>query len=385
MNKIQNIVLVGNCPEDKQESMLRFECMLRKELQAIGLNTVSICAKFKLANIGGHYSYRGWRKWAGYYDKHVSFPRQLRKLTTTLSKETTAYHIIDHSNATYGRVLHDQHWTITCHDLLAVRGALGDKGAYCETSRTGSVLQKWILRSLDQAQSIACVSKATQSDLFKLTRHTELSSSVIPLGVNSPFHVISPAECENILINNTIKHEDRYVLMVGSALPRKNRETALAALKIINHTSKYKLVIAGQPLSEPQRALARSLGILDDIIEIIKPNFTTLNALYNKATALIFPSYAEGFGWPIIEAQTCHCPVICSDQTSVPEVAGNGALICRASNPTDFALALLSLESNTGIRHELICRGQQNLSRFSTSKLAQEYLKLYNTLHLTPK
>ena len=95
--------------------------------------------------------------------------------------------------------------------------------------------------------------------------------------------------------------------------------------------------------------------------------------LYCSAHALIFPSLSEGFGWPIIEAQACGCPVIASNTTSIPEVVGIGGLLAHPNDVKDFANHVKTLEVND-IRCCLIDYGFANVNRFSVSSVTTSYI-----------
>lgn len=121
------------------------------------------------------------------------------------------------------------------------------------------------------------------------------------------------------------------------------------------------------------------MGIINRVIQIVKPSNPELEALYSSAFALIYPSRAEGFGWPIIEAQACGCPVVCSDQTSVPEVAGDGAIVCAVEEHEAFAQAILQL-TDPIYRKARIKSGNENLLRFSLDRMIADYLRIYQKL-----
>ena len=103
------------------------------------------------------------------------------------------------------------------------------------------------------------------------------------------------------------------------------------------------LVFAGEPLSDALRSLGRQLDVLDRVVEVPDATSELLEALYNCATALLFPSTFEGFGWPIVEAHACGCPVICTDREPMTEVAGDAGLTHPVENESGFAADLLRL------------------------------------------
>lgn len=369
------VILIGNYVPDRQRSMAAFGELMKLALSRRDI-AVTLITPPVLVNRGMP---RAAKKWLGYVDKFIAFRSVLRQQKKTETPRNTVFHIVDHSNAMYVRWLKNRPCVVTCHDMLAVRAGLGEQETFCQASRTGRLLQQWILAGLKSANHIACVSDTTRQDLERLTRRTGDPGIVtVRNAINAPFHPLTEEEWQKQMpVSNAILSFRGYLLMVGSALPRKNRETALRAFSHLKNRWSGVLVIAGAPLTPNQRQLAKELGVEDRVIEVEGPNHQQLNALYSGALALLFPSYSEGFGWPITEANACDCPVLCSDRTSVPEVAGDSALIFDADDSTGFAQGVIRLTEEPGLRQELIQKGQRNLERFTAEKMLEGYLDLY--------
>src|SRR6185436_1491272 len=102
-------------------------------------------------------------------------------------------------------------------------------------------------------------------------------------------------------------------------------------------------------------------------------------ALYSGATALVFPSRYEGFGWPIIEAQACGCPVICSNTGPMPEAAGDAGLLFSPDDEEGFAAAILRL-TNPEERALWSEKSLRNAERFAPEKMIAGYLEVYRSL-----
>jgi glycosyltransferase involved in cell wall biosynthesis len=259
--------------------------------------------------------------------------------------------------------------------MLAVRGGLRDQYAWRRSTWTGRLVQHWILSSLASAPFLAFVSQYTRADLLRLAP-VPLSSDlgVVLSPLNSPF---SPSVDLEILGSREPQLiVSPYLLMVGSSLARKNRETAFLVLAELAGRWDGLLVLAGSALTREQNYLVHQLGLAGRIVEIMHPDHALLNALYVQAHALLFPSRAEGFGWPVIEAQQCECPVICSSATAVPEVAGVGAIICDPDDVPAMASAVISLE-NPAIRSRMIEKGRANLARFDPAAFRSQYRAFY--------
>src|SRR5262249_10884096 len=157
---------------------------------------------------------------------------------------------------------------------------------------------------LGRAQAVACVSDATLTDARRLLNGYRGRLVVAPNALNHAYRRL-PANAvrERLCAVAALRGADGYVLHVGSNLRRKNRECALRALADVAPAWGGQMVFAGQTLSDELRTLARSLDVADRVVEVEKPDNDLLEALYNGALALLFPSRFEGFGWPIAEAQ----------------------------------------------------------------------------------
>lgn len=373
------ILLVGSYESDQQESMQRFAGMLFDGLCIRGIPTELVAPKPFFGRLKA--SGNGIGKWLGYLDKFVVFPFTLyRKTRDRAEGETVMVHVCDHSNAPYLPQGASVPSVVTCHDLGAVRGAFGE-ATYCLVSPTGRILQKWILKSLARAGRIVCDSTATMTDVQRLLGSMAPQSQVVLLGLNQEFGVRNNVETEEMLARALpqLRHGDSYLLHVGSSLARKNRDGILRIFHRIKDRWTGQVVFAGEALPADLRGIASDLDVAHRVIAVERPSSDLLTALYNRAFALLFPSHFEGFGWPVIEAQACGCPVICSNAASLPEVAGSGALMRNAGDEQGFADDVLSL-CEPGTREALIQRGFENVRRFSTERMVDEYLSIYREL-----
>lgn len=373
-------ILIGNYEPDNQESMERFALMLKN-----GLEDATIQTELwrPLLFLGGLIkpSYNGYRKWVGYIDKYLIFPIVIlfkRFFFRSLRNDDIYFHICDHSNAVYWKFLPKNRTGITCHDVLAIRGALGFKDAYCNSTFLGIILQKWILKNLQKFQYIACVSNFT---LLQLRVLCELSSvpnnwKVIHNAFNAEFTDRRNENTEGVLDGIGISKNDSYILHVGSDLKRKNRKLLLDMLIKLGQESQVRACFAGAPLEKELIDYAIANGINNRIISVIKPKHEILVSLYQNCEAFIFPSLSEGFGWPVIEAQACGCPVIASNFEPMPEISGGAAIHANPNDSDNFAKAFLFLK-DTNIKSTLIKNGLENIKRFEKEQIIKQYLELY--------
>src|SRR6266705_5347261 len=185
------VLLIGNYPPDRQQSMRRFGTMMLQGLNNSGIAAKLIAPQARFGKFRGAGSFVA--KWLGYIDKFVLFPRQLQ--TALAEEKPSVVHICDHSNAMYDGWIEHVPVVVTCHDLLAVRGALGEE-TNCPASVTGKFLQKWILRNLRRADGVVCVSQATETDARRLVSHGAAAPKIelVRLGLNYPFHKLPESD-----------------------------------------------------------------------------------------------------------------------------------------------------------------------------------------------
>jgi glycosyltransferase involved in cell wall biosynthesis len=141
---------------------------------------------------------------------------------------------------------------------------------------------------------------------------------------------------------------------------------------------------AGKPLDGALLAHAEALNLRDRVVSVERPDHVTLVALYSACEAFVFPSFSEGFGWPVIEAQACGAPVIASNIQPMPEVSGGAALHLDPNKPEDFAEALLSL-SGESVRSTLVKKGLDNCRRFDQETMVEAYVRLHRMERLEPE
>jgi glycosyltransferase involved in cell wall biosynthesis len=370
------IILIGNYPKDNQESMQKFSLMLQSGFRAAGLKCniwypIIFFGRITKSTISG------FGKWLGYLDKYVIFPIVLILKTLFSNSNTVIYHICDHSNAVYLPYIRGNKKGITCHDVLAIRGALGYSDAHCEATYFGKILQKWILSNLGKAERVAAVSELTFKQLGGLTNiDNKTKWQVIYNSFNAYF-----CQIDNKIVQERLSHfnlnNKSYILHVGSALPRKNRKLLLQMTAELGNKWDGFICYAGEPIEDELLDLATKLGLKGRIISVVKPDHETLVTLYNGCESFIFPSFSEGFGWPIIEAQSCGVPVIASSVEPMNEISGGAAISISPENPIDFAEAFLRLKDDS-FRNQLINKGYENIKRFERSIMTEKYLSLYN-------
>lgn len=237
---------------------------------------------------------------------------------------------------------------------------------------------KYITRyQLNSATRLIAVSKATKEDLVKRAGIDPSKISVVYEGYDKDKFKNQKSKIKNDAFINSLKP---YYLFVGTVQPRKNLERLIEACRF-SLRSNNKLVIVGKKgwLSDDIYKLPKKLGIEKRVKFLGYVSDKDMPALYSGAIALTFPSLFEGFGLPILEAQGCGCPVLTSNVSSMPEVAGKGALYVNPYSVDDIVEGMARIK-NEELRIKLIKAGLKNIKRFSWEKCARETLKVLESL-----
>ncbi|MFN3683210.1 MAG: glycosyltransferase family 4 protein [Fimbriimonadaceae bacterium] len=350
--------------------MLAFEACLSSRLSYHALQSSAL---FPRCRIGRFLPRSKPNKWLAYLDKYVLFRRDLRRADGRYD----LIHILDHSSAMYALRLRRSRVLVTCHDMLAVRGALeGLPGL--ERSAFGKLQQRWIVAGLRAADHVACVSEFTHRDVLRIAGLPEHRTSVILNGLYKPMEPLPADQAASLLERLGVPTDRPYLLNVSSGLHRKNRPWLVrlaAALRAAGNP--FSLVIAGAELSPAIKGLAAELGVEDDILSVKRPNDDELRALYSRAYFFLFPSLFEGFGLPIIEAQSCGCPVITSDREPMREVAAGTCPLVDPEDPEGSVGTVLEAFDN---RERWLEAARVNARRFQPDRMVREYVELYQQL-----
>ncbi|MFQ5342083.1 MAG: glycosyltransferase family 4 protein [Anaerolineae bacterium] len=231
--------------------------------------------------------------------------------------------------------------------------------------------------ALRTADHILTLSEASREDLVELYRVDRGRIAVTPLAAGPRFKPADRATIEELKHRRGLP--DRYVLYVGSNKPHKNLPRLVEAFARIPHpASRIPLVIAGHedPRYPQARERAAALG-LDSVTFLGAVVEEDLPALYSGAELFVFPSLYEGFGLPVIEAMACGTPVACSNVSSLPEVAGDAALLFDPHTPESIAAAIRQVLQGADLHNRLRRRGLEQAGHFSWEHTARLTLEAY--------
>jgi len=240
---------------------------------------------------------------------------------------------------------------------------------------------KWLPFSVRFADHIIADSAHTRDDIMRILRIPLERITVIPLAAGPQFR---PIESKTTLQKISHKYQlpDQFMLFVSTLEPRKGIDTLLAALAQIAPHNNTPLVITGKRGWYTERIFAQveQLQLRSQVYFTDYVPDEDLPALYNCATLLAFPSRYEGFGFTVLEAMACGIPVVCSNASSLPEVAGDAALLVPPDQPTALAKALHQVLENDILRLQMRERGLQQAARFSWEQTARQTLAVYEQI-----
>ena len=369
------ILLVGNLAEDAQESMIRFTALLLDGLRARGHQVELLAPTLRLARLAQPYRYRGVPKYLGYFDKFVLFPRRLRR--HIIATRPDVVHLIDQAGAVFAPAAGKTPVLGTCHDLLQVRAALGEFERQ-SVGWLGRRYQAWILASLGQLPRIACISTKTRADVLRLTGLQSQRVSVVPIALSYPYRPVDPATARQRLAGSAAL-QGAFLLHVGGSQWYKNRPGVLAIYAALHRHMAHApaLILVGRPFSPEEVGLLTAQKLHGHVLRLTGVSNAELEALYSLADGLLFPSWEEGFGWPIAEAQACGCPVFTSNRAPMTEVGGDAAVYF---DPSDPAAAAQIIAASWADRPAQRARGLEAADRWRAELMFETYEKIYHEL-----
>lgn len=264
---------------------------------------------------------------------------------------------------------------VTVHDVLwrEFPEAYPDRGVEWHERALGRI---------GEADLVIVPSKATAQALFETDVPPE-QVRVVPMGTD--YHAPDPGERDRIL--ERLDVERPYVLWMGTVEPRKNPEGVVrgfvhAVESGVPRSEQLNLYLAGPPgwwRGEVAEFLEEK-GMADRVRRLGPQPPAVRMALYAGAEAFLFPSLAEGFGLPVLEAMACGCPVVISGRSSLPEVAGSAALLCDPDDEISIAEALARLLRDRGLAEDLRRIGLRRASEFTWERAAQKTAACYHEL-----
>ena len=227
---------------------------------------------------------------------------------------------------------------------------------------------KWFTGSfIRKAKRVVTVSAFSEKDILKHYPAANGKTDVVFSAAKEKFKPIPYTRQQQVKVQYAEGYE--YFLFVGGIHPRKNLLQLLKAFSLFKkwQKSNMKLLVAGRLAWKYSNLLEKleTYKHRQDVIMLDYLEEAELADITGAAYALVFPSYFEGFGVPVIEAMQCEVPVITSDTSSMPEIGGDAALYCDPDNAESIAKQMMQLYKDESLRSSLIGKGKLQASKFS--------------------
>ena len=331
-------------------------------------------------------------KWAGYIDQYLLFPRELRH-RAALDPLDTLYVFCDQALGPWIPTLAHRPHVVHCHDLLALRSALGLVPEN-PTSATGRLYQRYIRRGFRRARHFISISEKSKADLHHHGGVAPVTSEVVYNGLNHPYRRLPRALALDTLAQAGLPAVDAagLLLHVGGGQWYKNTAGVVRlyaqfakATAQAGQALPALWMVSPKPGPDVQAAL-QEVPSAGRVMFFQKLDTPVLEALYSLAHALLFPSHAEGFGWPIAEALACGCPVVTTGEAPMTEVGGRFAhYLPRLTQPDQTpawaaqgAQLLLSLLSRPAAEQAAEAQASMEWAqRYDATRVTDAYLRIY--------
>lgn len=255
---------------------------------------------------------------------------------------------------------------VTVHDVIVKAYPYG------HSEKTIQKIGGLFKRVLSEADLLIADSNNTKSDIIKFYQVSDSKIQVIYPGVDLP---LPPQGWQK-----ATPGVEEYILFVGTIEPRKNIQGLIKAFNLLKkeYGMAHKLIIVGMKgwmYEDIFKEYEKSDFKSDIIFKGYAPD-EELAGLYKNASAFVYPSFYEGFGFPILEAFGCGVPVVTSKTSSCGEIAGDRALLINPENYKEIGEAILKIINNEGLRRELISKGFERAKEFTWDRTAREFLRL---------
>lgn len=329
------------------------------------------------------------KKWLGYIDQFAVFPETVKRNLKKCAPDTL-FIFTDHTLGPWVPLVKDRPNVIHSHDFIAQRSALGEIRE-SKTRWTGRQYQAYIRRGYSFGKNFIPISKQTRDDLKRFLAGKQISTELVYNGMNQSFTPNDVAQSRKRLGKKCgLDLTSGYVLHVGGNAWYKNRLGVMQIYDAWRRAGKQRLplLLVGQ---KPDRLLQDQYSaspFKEDIHFLTDIDDELLRVAYNGATVFLFPSLAEGFGWPIAEAMASGCPVITTNEAPMTEVAGEAAfLVPRKQLDKVETWAMECAETLERVvtlsgdeRKNVIAAGLKNVERFDPDLVLDKIEGIYKRI-----
>ena len=301
-----------------------------------------------------------------YYTRYLNSKNLLKSKSFILNNQFDLMHPT-YYNPYFLDLIKNKPFVITIHDLTFEKYRHLIK--YNDYSKD---IRKKIFNS---ASKIIAVSENTKKDIIEYY-------NIDPQKIKVVYHGNSLKINQKTKVSQLkLKIPKEYLLFVGNRKGYKNFNNFIRAAALLIRTNKNLNVLCagGGKFKESEMKLFNNLRISKNI-KYIKVNDLILSQIYNNAAAFVFPSFYEGFGLPILEAFACECPVILSNSSCFPEIAGEAAVYFNPSEVDDIKNKIELVLTDNNLRKKLIEKGTERINDFSWKKTAVETKMVYESI-----
>lgn len=273
---------------------------------------------------------------------------------------------------------------VTVHDLKTLLVEQTMQGSWQLGLALGQAFSKWMFPiAVRRADTIACVSSATRDALTAHFPGSQHKSLVIRSGVEPSFAAPLDDTTRDLVL---AKHRPpkRYLFYTGSIRPSKNLPNMLSAFSMLRNSdeafSTLNFLIdapGGKQMQELQRLAAR-MNLPEAVRFIESIGDPERRVFYDQSEALCFVCKNEGFGFPILEAQSSGTPVLAGDSGALPEIAGPGALLVDPDKVPSIVEGMRRILTDTALREDLVRTGYENVKNYSWKTTAEQIRDIYN-------
>lgn len=323
-------------------------------------------------------TYKGKSRFQKVITKYLLFPFFIRKKV----KDYDLIHVVDHSYGyllRYFSRLQRKKTLITCHDIIPLidKDNLVNRAKFAHLSFR---LWKYSVQSIKLAAYILADSESTKRDCVTSLQLDPGKIFVIPLLLKKEFRNI-PESKQALRRRLALPEHLFYMVIIGSNLKRKN---VLSALKTLDRLKKIndniRLIRIGEDFDQGQKEFIANNSLDDFILFKGRLDNQSLLEYFKASDVLLFNSLYEGYGLPILEAYVLEVPVLTSNVSSMPEVAGEGAMLVDPESIDEACEGLISIMKNEDVRINLIGKGKERLKQIEKEhdKLVGIYHKIRN-------
>ena len=273
---------------------------------------------------------------------------------------------------------------VTLHDIFYLENVSLFRKGFTAYQKFGNMYRRYVVPGVvKRAKRVITVSRSEKNRIIHFFHLKDEQVSVVYNGVSLIFKpVTDKTTLEEIRM--TYKLPENFIFFLGNTDPKKNtRGVVTAFAKYIRESkSQISMVIADYPKEDLERILQEihDPDIMKYIHRLDYIKNTDLPGIYTMADLFLYPSFRESFGIPILEAMACGTPVITSNVFSMPEVAGDAALLVDPTNPFDLTRGIHKVISEPDFSKSLSEKGLVQATRFSWAKMAKDYMEIYKEI-----